>query len=227
MADQSLLIETLQAVHQHTEGVLDLLMKACNKMSLSELSTECVHQSAALKDTKKLFQTLRDAAKSSAPDQVLAEMKSYAKQQAIAESQSLETRLQSTSARTEAAPTSDIGAKANGLLCQALTPGRSQGEAEESGDTGSGTRQWEAQSAQLKLPDGGRKQFLVACSLACTLGKTDRPLFQLATAGHSWPQLAVGPGVDPWCGDLSSEGRAVERWGCDPADARRSDPVPK
>eukprot|EP00913_Durusdinium_trenchii_P030864 g28906.t1 len=26
MADQSLLIETLQAVHQHTEGVLDLLM---------------------------------------------------------------------------------------------------------------------------------------------------------------------------------------------------------
>ncbi|CAK8991319.1 unnamed protein product [Durusdinium trenchii] len=102
MADQSLLIETLQAVHQHTEGVLDLLMKACNKMSLSELSTECVHQSAALKDTKKLFQTLRDAAKSSAPDQVLAEMKSYAKQQAIAESQSLETRLQSTSARTEA-----------------------------------------------------------------------------------------------------------------------------
>ena len=162
--------------------------------------------------------------------------RSYAKQQAIAESQSLETRLQSTSARTEAAPTSDIGAKANGLLCQALTPGRSQGEAEESGDTGSGTRQWEAQSAQLKLPDGGRKQFLVACSLACTLGKTDRPLFQLATAGHSW-RLALESTRDftgragsrhlRWCGDLSSEGRAVERWGCDPADARRSDPVPK
>ncbi|CAK8991851.1 unnamed protein product [Durusdinium trenchii] len=94
MADQSLLIETLQAVHQHTEGVLDLLMKACNKMSLSELSTECVHQSAALKDTKKLFQTLRDAAKSSAPDQ--ADLKEKLK--------NLETRVLELDSGVETSP---------------------------------------------------------------------------------------------------------------------------
>eukprot|EP00441_Pelagodinium_beii_P038121 CAMPEP_0197649356 /NCGR_PEP_ID=MMETSP1338-20131121/28301_1 /TAXON_ID=43686 ORGANISM="Pelagodinium beii, Strain RCC1491" /NCGR_SAMPLE_ID=MMETSP1338 /ASSEMBLY_ACC=CAM_ASM_000754 /LENGTH=782 /DNA_ID=CAMNT_0043223517 /DNA_START=100 /DNA_END=2448 /DNA_ORIENTATION=+ len=101
LANQNLLIETMQACHRHSESILSLVNKVCDKMSLSDISTECEQVRAVLKDTDSMFATLRDASTADL-SQVLADVKKYASDVVEAESLELRGSLKKRSEATEA-----------------------------------------------------------------------------------------------------------------------------
>lgn len=88
LANQNLLIETMQAGHRNTQSVLALLSSACDKLSLTDVSTECAQLREALKDTESMFTTLRDASTADL-SQVLNDVKKYASDVVASESRDL------------------------------------------------------------------------------------------------------------------------------------------
>eukprot|EP00930_Biecheleria_cincta_P014612 TRINITY_DN124_c0_g2_i1.p1 TRINITY_DN124_c0_g2~~TRINITY_DN124_c0_g2_i1.p1 ORF type:complete len:828 (+),score=197.46 TRINITY_DN124_c0_g2_i1:117-2486(+) len=92
LANQNLLIETMQACHRHTESVLSLVSKVSGKMSLSDISAECEQVRQVLKDTDSMFATLRDASTADLT-QVLSDVKKYASDVVEAESRQLQESL--------------------------------------------------------------------------------------------------------------------------------------
>lgn len=77
LANQNLLIETMQAGHRNTESVLSLMSKLAGKMNVSDVNAECEQLRTVLKDTDSMFTTLRDASTADL-SQVLADVKKYA-----------------------------------------------------------------------------------------------------------------------------------------------------
>lgn len=77
LANQKLLIETMQACHRHNESILSLVSKVCSKMSLADISSECEQVREVLKDTNSMFSTLQDASTADL-SQVLGDVKKYA-----------------------------------------------------------------------------------------------------------------------------------------------------
>jgi len=100
LANQNLLIETMQAGHRHTESVLALLTKACAKMAVSDVESECEQLRAVLKDTDSMFSTLRDASTADL-SQVLQDVKKYASDVVSAESRELQSTLSQKAQSTE------------------------------------------------------------------------------------------------------------------------------
>mmetsp|Transcript_73973 Transcript_73973/g.209489 ORF Transcript_73973/g.209489 Transcript_73973/m.209489 type:complete len:722 (+) Transcript_73973:131-2296(+) len=101
LANQNLLIETMQAGHRHTESVLALLSKACGKMSMPDVTSECEQLRSVLKDTESMFSTLRDASTADL-SQVLADVKKFASDTVSAESRELQSTLKKSSDATQA-----------------------------------------------------------------------------------------------------------------------------
>jgi len=96
LANQNLLIDTMQACHKNTESVLALVNKACGKMSLPDMVDECEQFRMVLKDTDTMFVTLRDASTADV-EQVLSDVKKYASDVVQAESRDLRTNLRKQS----------------------------------------------------------------------------------------------------------------------------------
>mmetsp|Transcript_137284 Transcript_137284/g.382943 ORF Transcript_137284/g.382943 Transcript_137284/m.382943 type:complete len:810 (-) Transcript_137284:235-2664(-) len=101
LANQNLLIETMQASHRHIESVLALLSKACGKLNLSDVGAECEQFRTVLKDSDSMFATLRDASTADL-SQVLADVKKYASDVVNTESRELQSELKKRSEATEA-----------------------------------------------------------------------------------------------------------------------------
>mmetsp|Transcript_2323 Transcript_2323/g.6839 ORF Transcript_2323/g.6839 Transcript_2323/m.6839 type:complete len:800 (+) Transcript_2323:147-2546(+) len=101
LANQSLLIETMQAGHRHTESVLALLAKACGRMNLSDVSAECEQFRTVLRDSDSMFATLRDASTADL-SQVLSDVKKYASDVVNSESRELQGELKKRSEASEA-----------------------------------------------------------------------------------------------------------------------------
>lgn len=101
LANQNLLIETMQAGHRNTQSVLGLLAKACSKLALSDVETECDQVRSVLKDTDSMFATLRDASTADL-SQVLQDVKKYASDVVSAESKELQHSLSDKVHKSEA-----------------------------------------------------------------------------------------------------------------------------
>merc|ERR1719162_1358242 len=80
------------AGHRHTESVLALLTKACGKMSIPDVETECEQVRGVLRDTSSVFTTLKDASTADL-SQVLADVKKHATDVVGAESRQLQDLL--------------------------------------------------------------------------------------------------------------------------------------
>jgi len=100
LANQNLLIETMQACHKHSESILSLVNKVAGKMSLTDIATECESVRTTLKDTDSMFATLRDASTADL-SQVLADVKKYAADVVEAESRELQASLKKRSEAAE------------------------------------------------------------------------------------------------------------------------------
>jgi Skp family chaperone for outer membrane proteins len=131
LANQNLLIETMQAGHRHTESVLALLTKACAKMAVSDVETECEQLRTVLRDTDSMFSTLRD---SSTADlgQVLQDVKKYAADVVSAESRELQATLSQKAQATE----SDVTDRFKKLESRVLSELAGGGGAEDGSGTG-------------------------------------------------------------------------------------------
>jgi len=92
LANQNLLIETMQAGHRHTESVLALLTKVCSTVGAADAEAECEALRSVLKDTDTMFATLRDASTADL-SQVLADVKKHATEVVAAESRQLQATL--------------------------------------------------------------------------------------------------------------------------------------
>ncbi|CAE7247318.1 Scn11a [Symbiodinium natans] len=101
LANQKMIVETMQACHKQTHSVLTLLTKTCARLGLDDVSTECQQMGDTFKDTNSMFATLNEAS-SSDLSQVLKDLKSFASDAASAEAQSQEERLKAASAKAEA-----------------------------------------------------------------------------------------------------------------------------
>jgi len=99
LANQNLLIETMQSGHRNTETLVTLLSRACERMNLSDLGTECESLRATLKDTDSMFKTLRDASTADL-SQLLADVKKYASDVVTAETRELQGSLKKQSEAT-------------------------------------------------------------------------------------------------------------------------------
>jgi chromosome segregation ATPase len=93
LANQSLLIETMQAGHKHTEAVLSMLAQTLQAIggqrSASDVAAECDSLRATIKDTDSMFTTLRDASTADL-SQVLSDVKKYASEVVAVESRQLQ-----------------------------------------------------------------------------------------------------------------------------------------
>jgi len=96
LANQRLLIETMQAGHKHTESVLSLLSQTLQAMSgqrnPTDVATECEQVRAALKDSDSMFTTLLDASTADL-SQVLADVKKYSSEVVAVESRQLQDAM--------------------------------------------------------------------------------------------------------------------------------------
>uniref|UniRef100_A0A7S4T6F5 Uncharacterized protein n=1 Tax=Alexandrium monilatum TaxID=311494 RepID=A0A7S4T6F5_9DINO len=101
LANQNLLIETMQASHRHIESVVALLSKACAKLELSDVGTECDQFRTVLKDSDSMFATLRSASTADL-SQVLSDVKKYASDVVGSASRDLQSELKKRSEASEA-----------------------------------------------------------------------------------------------------------------------------
>jgi len=105
LANQRLLVETMQAGHKHTESVLTLLsqtLQAMNgKRDPTDVATECDQMRATLKDTESMFTTLRDASTADL-SQVLSDVKKYASEVVAVESRQLQDGMKARADASEA-----------------------------------------------------------------------------------------------------------------------------
>jgi hypothetical protein len=92
LANQNLMIETMNAGHKHTETVLSLLTMVCSKLNLQDVGAECQQLKDVLGDTESMFTTLKDASTADL-SQVLEDVKKYASDVVTHESQELKDTL--------------------------------------------------------------------------------------------------------------------------------------
>jgi len=100
LANQNMLIVTMQACHRHTGSVLAMLSKACSRLNLSDLASECEQVRTIMQDTDTMFATLRDSSTADL-SQVLADVKKYASEVVEAESRELQSSLKQRSEAAE------------------------------------------------------------------------------------------------------------------------------
>jgi len=105
LANQNLMIETMNATHKHTESVLSLLTMVCSKLNLQDVGAECAQLKDVLGDTETMFTTLKDASTADL-SQVLEDVKKYASDVVTASSQDLKDTLKKQ-ADSSAADVSD------------------------------------------------------------------------------------------------------------------------
>jgi chromosome segregation ATPase len=105
LANQKLLIETMQAGHKNTESVLTLLSQTLQAMSgqrnAADVATECDQIRQTLKDTDSMFTTLRDASTADL-SQVLTDVKQYSSEVVSVESRQLQDLLKKRTDASEA-----------------------------------------------------------------------------------------------------------------------------
>lgn len=126
-----ILISTMEAEHKNSESLLGLMIKMCNKLSVSDLAAECEQFRMVLKDTDSIFKTLRDSSTNDLSG-MLADVKKYASDVSAAESRQLQDSLKKRSEASEA----DINDRFKKLESRVLSELASGGEA--GGDPGQG-----------------------------------------------------------------------------------------
>jgi len=92
LANQKLLVETMQACHHNSDSILALVSKVCAKMSLADVASECEQVREVLKDTNSMFATLHDASTADL-SQVLADVKKYASEVVVQESRDMQSTV--------------------------------------------------------------------------------------------------------------------------------------
>ncbi|CAE7944766.1 Scn11a [Symbiodinium necroappetens] len=92
LANQKLLVETMQACHHNSDSILQLVSKVCAKMSLADVASECEQVREVLKDTNSMFATLHDASTADL-SQVLADVKKYASEVVVQESREMQSSV--------------------------------------------------------------------------------------------------------------------------------------
>jgi len=122
LANQNLLIETMQAGHRNTESVLSLMSKLAGKMNVSDVNAECEQLRTVLKDTDSMFTTLRDASTADL-SQVLADVKKYATDVVVNESRDLQATLKKKADATEADVTDKFKKLESRVLSELATGG--------------------------------------------------------------------------------------------------------
>jgi len=101
LANQNLLIETMQANHKSIGTVLGLLNKACTKLNLSDTVAECESFQATLRDAESMYTTLQDASTADLKE-LLGDVKKYAEDVSSSQARELQTDLKKRSEATEA-----------------------------------------------------------------------------------------------------------------------------
>jgi len=135
LANQKLLIETMQAGHRHMDSVVALLAQslqaATGQRNPAEVATECEQLRAALKDTDSMFTTLHDASTADLSG-MLADVKKYAAEVVTVESRQMQDGLKKRTDASEA----DIADRFKKLESRVLSELASTGGEAE----GTGTR---------------------------------------------------------------------------------------
>eukprot|EP00928_Gymnodinium_smaydae_P098254 TRINITY_DN90_c0_g1_i1.p1 TRINITY_DN90_c0_g1~~TRINITY_DN90_c0_g1_i1.p1 ORF type:complete len:805 (-),score=235.55 TRINITY_DN90_c0_g1_i1:25-2439(-) len=101
LANQNMLIETMQAGHRQAESVVGLVAKLCARLELQDLATECEQVKAVFRDTGSMFSTLRDASTGDLQS-LLADVKKYANDVVTSESREVQQMLQKSAEASQA-----------------------------------------------------------------------------------------------------------------------------
>jgi len=201
LANQRLLIETMQAGHKHTESVLSLLSQTLQAMSgqrnPADVATEVEQQRAAVKDTDSMFTTLRDASTADL-SQVLSDVKKYASEVVAVESRQLQDNMKKRSDAGEADITDRFKKLESRVLSELASAG---GETDTAGVRMAGRagdsqllkkvtnrlNDFEAQvSSQLQVmnQDTEKKLAFLSTQTPQRSGEDDRPVIGVDTISH-------------------------------------------
>jgi len=144
LANQRLLIETMQAGHTNTESVLALLSQTLQAVSgqrnATDVATECESLRASLVDTSSMFTTLRDASTGDL-SQVLTDVKKYASEVVAVESRQLQDVMKKRADASEA----DTNDRFKKLESRVLSEMASTGDAGDAGGFRMGGRAGDSQ----------------------------------------------------------------------------------
>jgi len=199
LANQRLLIDTMQAGHKHTESVLSLLSQTLLAISgqrnAADVATEVEQQRAALKDTDSMFTTLRDASTADL-SQVLSDVKKYASEVVAVESRQLQDTMKKRSDGVEA----DINDRFKKLESRVLSELASSGGETDTAGVKMGGRAGDSQllkkvtnrlndfeaqvSSQLQVMNQDTEKKLAFLSTQTRSGEGDRPVVGVDTISH-------------------------------------------
>jgi hypothetical protein len=144
LANQNLLIETMQAGHKHTESVVALLTRAVQAMSgqrnPADVVAECEQLRAHLADTNSMYTTLRDASTADL-SQVLADVKKYSSEVVSVESRQLQDNMKKRTDASEA----DLNDRFKKLESRVLSELAGAGGDTEAGGRGVSSRAGDSQ----------------------------------------------------------------------------------
>jgi chromosome segregation ATPase len=199
LANQRLLIETMQAGHKHTESVLSLLSQTLQAISgqrnPSDVAAEVEQQRTAIKDTDSMFTTLRDASTADL-SQVLSDVKKYASEVVAVESRQLQDSMKKRSDAVEA----DVNDRFKKLESRVLSELASTGGETDTAGVRMGGRAGDSQllkkvtnrmndfeaqvSSQLQVMNQDMEKKLAFLSTQTRSGEGDRPVVGVDTISH-------------------------------------------
>jgi len=175
LANQNLLIETMQVGHRSTESVLGLLSRACSKLNLAGEAAECQQLCGVMKESSSMFTILRDASTADL-SQVLADVKRYASDIVASESRQLQETLKQRAEVTQG----DVNDRFKKLESQVLSELASAGEPASSG--GGACSSGGANDGQLLKKDIEKKMAFLGSQTRA--GNCDRPLVGVDNLSH-------------------------------------------
>jgi len=203
LTNQNLLIETMQASHRHIESVLALLSKACGKMDLTDVATECEQFRAVMKDHHSMFTTLRDASTADL-SQVLSDVKKYASDVVNGESRELQSEIKKRSEAVEA-NVGDKFKKLESRVLSELATGGGGGEVDEA--TGKPRLTGRAGDAQLLKKMTNRMtdfEAQVSSQLQVMSGDIEKRIAFLGSQPRAGGGDVSAPGLESYVHDLDA-----------------------
>jgi len=200
LANQNLLIETMQAGHRHSESIVALLTKACAKMGIADVEAECEQMRTVLKDTDSMFSTLRSASTADL-SQVLNDVKKYASDVVAAECRELQSTLTQKAQSSDA----DLGERFKKLEARVLSElaGGGGGGDDSAGAGGMGRKGNDTQLMKKVTNRLGDFEAQVSSQLQLMTQDIEKKLAFMGSQPRS-ADKGVGAGMDSYAHDLNA-----------------------
>jgi hypothetical protein len=202
LANQNMLIETMQATHKQNESVLSLLQKVCGMIAYGDGERECESLRGVIKDTDSMFLTLRDASTGDLKE-ALADVKKYASDVVANESRELQATLKKRFEAVEAESNDKFKKLESRVLSELAGGGGDLGDS--GGRTAAASRAGDSQLLKKVTNRLGDFEAQVTSQLQAMSADLEKKVAYMGSQrGGGGLDGGSGPGMESYAHDLDS-----------------------